>query len=610
MPKNSRKSSSQPPFSSTPRRHLRGSPVAHRTRRQISFVMAVQIGLCKICYRVLPDMQSLWDHIKSAHSPSAKQQCCLNSFPTEFHFDANLAKANAWEIFFGTTSCPQIKHSGSPVHGSEPVLNTSDQSCPMNKQCVLPDHSSEPDINTFDQSFDSVEKGLLTSFSQPTASVPDVSVVPSSDRCEPDQAGCQTVDAGSTIPSGLSHSWCAPIPVYTNPSAQLKGPEHSKSLPLNLISVQCDSPIWPQVENLPTVHTVCEIQAKTRSPPQPKSPDILEIVLGGDISLPESPDFVQLREAWLGKLNGSPPHPAFPPPSFAQVVAKKTIPTKNVLLPCNKCDRRFYTTHGLNAHVCKNQMTEGPGAPSKELISSGPPSKPKRPREPLPPRLRKKSVKTQSNAQVVCLFCEKPFKTLAALSQHSFVVHGELRNNVWAPHQLVLLRQPLTNSVLFCQIKLTPNPLHCSSVLNVDLTSYHRRPNLAVQYWCLSCQKRIVQPARHQCLKGASLFIRSSQGAWECEDCQFKASTKVGLDNHQKAHRREAAVLELPQLVIPEPSSKRAKKKKARLAPLSSGDPGVARLAPPAIPLAIDPPAPEQNEDLVEGRADLAVPTF
>ncbi|GFQ76245.1 retrovirus-related Pol polyprotein from type-1 retrotransposable element R2 [Trichonephila clavata] len=121
------------------------------------------------------------------------------------------------------------------------------------------------------------------------------------------------------------------------------------------------------------------------------------------------------------------------------------------------------------------------------------------------------------------------------------------------------------------------------------LTSFHRRPNLFVQYWCSSCRKRIVQPARHRCLKGASLVTRSSQGTWECEDCQFKASTKVGLDNHRKTHRREAAVLELPQLTVPETSSKKAKKKKARMAPLSSGDPGSARLAPPASPLAADP---------------------
>ncbi|GFQ89970.1 uncharacterized protein TNCT_333791 [Trichonephila clavata] len=867
MPKNSRKSCSQPAFSLTPRRHLRGSPIAHRTRRQISFLRAVQIGLCKICYRVLPDMQSLWDHIKSAHSPSAKQQCCLNSFPTEFHFDANLAKANAWEIFFGTTSCPQLKHNDSPACAAESVLNSPDPSCSPIKQCVSPEHSSVPDFSTLDLSLDAVEKGLMSSFSQPTASVPDVSVVPSSDRCVPDQVGSQTVDTGSPIPLGLSHSWCAPIPVYTNPSAQLKGPEHSKSLPLNLISVQCDSPISPtvsskqiqviasaqsecmpvepdspiaketggslsdlpcgvlssvaQVENLPTVHTVCEIQAKTRSPPQPKSPDILEIVLGGDISLPESPDFVQLREAWLGKLNGSPPHPAFPPPSFAQVVSKKASSAKNVLLPCNKCDRRFYTTHGLDAHVCKNQLSEDPSVPSKDLHSSGPPSKPKRPREPLPPRLRKKSVKTQT---VVCLFCEKQFKTLAALSQHSLVVHGEvaqqrvnstpgasvastsgkqcvstsgnastetpplfrcpecgfiakskkglfyhakeahkkpsppltvagtasdksstqlplsisgktiqislpvadiipcpfdqcrqtfatgnwdgacdrIKNHFANAHgtggcklyqfcslcrkgffenpvehsclkggyiiesapplpkrhtklacssstaetvtppvedliveRTVSVKQSFPSSPPVAGIDLhgdtlryffpTPQTMCCpvsgcshsfttkkwfttNTSIKRHLTSFHRRPNLFVQYWCSSCRKRIVQPARHRCLKGASLVTRSSQGTWECEDCQFKASTKVGLDNHRKTHRREAAVLELPQLTVPETSSKKAKKKKARMAPLSSGDPGSARLAPPASPLAADPPCPEQNEDTAEGRADLAVP--
>ncbi|GFQ70126.1 retrovirus-related Pol polyprotein from type-2 retrotransposable element R2DM [Trichonephila clavata] len=894
MPRNSRKSSSQPPFSSTPRRHFRGSPVAHRTRRQISFVRAVQIGLCKICHRVLPDTQSLWDHIKSAHSPSAKQQCCLNSFPTEFHFDANLAKANAWEIFFGTTSCPQLKHNDSPTCATEPVLNSPDPSCSPIKQCVSPEHSPVPVFSTLDLSLDAVEKGLMSSFSQPTARVSDVSVVPSGDCCVPDQVGSQTVDTGSPVPLGLSHSWCAPTSVYTLPSAQLKGSEHSKSLPLNLISVQCDSPIWPtvspvqtqvlapvqpectpldpdspiteitgeestsvlpcgdqasdaQIENLPTVHTVCEIQPKTRSPTQPKSPDILDIVLGGDISLPESPDFAQLKEAWPGELNGSPPHPAFSPPSYAAITANRRTPKRATLFFCVACDKKFYTQHGLQCHVCASAKTLPDTAACSQQKSV---SFSNRSLQALPPRLQRQQVTNlSSKTGVVCLFCERVFRSQAALAQHSRALHGvapqarepvaqcnsqivtPVRNSLPAPkpvkdaskvsplkcpdcdfvpvskkslfyhvkdkHQAkspplapnegpskapfindlplsfsgnVLqasfpmaaivpcpmqsctqnfattdwsnasssirahLREthsiPSPKTYLFCSLcssgffehpdehsclksgfilKFAPKPqrprmpvtldkppegiaplaeqmvksvasknqhvkpqvtrnrrakspvpknrqvpkttgvppspsgvdivddiirysfplprtLQCpvsrcthsfstrkwyttNTSLKRHLTSFHRRPNLAVQFWCSVCGKTIHQPAKHKCLLGASLVLESKGEQWACHECDFSATTKTGLDNHVKMHKREAAAAVLPRLDIPSSTVKKRKKTKAKLDPISSGDPGGAQLAPPAAPRVRNTAVPVTDDTVVSGRADVAVPT-
>ncbi|GFR02251.1 hypothetical protein TNCT_446581 [Trichonephila clavata] len=338
---------------STPRRHSRGSPVAHRTRRQISFARAVQIGLCKICFHVLPDTQSLWDHLKSSHSPSAKQQHCLDAFPTEYHINSILSKDNAWEIFFGTPSCPKLKKCASPIHCSEPAP-----------------HSSE-------QSRDAVVERLPAFFSQPTAPVPKGPVVPPVPRRESPQTGCQTLEAVSAIPSGLSRSWCAPVKVYTEPFCQTGSPVHSKSLPLCLVSIQRDSPIWPPVspiqlpnqvdlleanllfsdttgvlspsnENdivpavsapevlpLPTVSIICETPSpKGRSPPRSQSPNVLDIVLAGDISLPDSPDLVELKQVWPGKITGSPPHPAFPPPSYAAIVAKNTTSNRCPLFNC------------------------------------------------------------------------------------------------------------------------------------------------------------------------------------------------------------------------------------------------------------------------------------
>ncbi|GFQ96466.1 hypothetical protein TNCT_256191 [Trichonephila clavata] len=436
-------------WKSTPRRHSRGSPIAHRIRRQITFERAVQIGLCKICYRVLPETKSLWEHIKNSHSPSAKQQHCLNSFPAEFHIDFDLINSNAWEIFFGTSRFPVNKSGDSLTHCSEPGL---------------PIH---------DQSSDAAEKGLPTSHSQPTACLPGISVAPPPVSCVQAQTVSESAPADSVKPTGLSLSWCAPVQVYSDTASQPKGSELSKSLPFNLISLQHNSPIWPPVSpvrsqspevptlvatspsfetsstpqpvchsdvfhspnlvppsdqtvGLPTVVTICEIPSKTPSPPTLQSPNILDIVLGGDISLPDSPDLVSLKEAWPGELNGSPTHPAFPPPSYAAVAARSRTPTRATLFFCVSCDKKFYTQHGLHYHVCAGakSVPDASGSKSSRLaqkdktFSNGS-------RQTLPPRFqRSKQPISSTETRIVCLFCEREFKSRAALSQHSRALHG------------------------------------------------------------------------------------------------------------------------------------------------------------------------------------------
>ncbi|GFQ73020.1 retrovirus-related Pol polyprotein from type-1 retrotransposable element R2 [Trichonephila clavata] len=738
-----RKSFSQPSYSSTPRRHSRGSPVAHRTRRQISFARAVQIGLCKICHRVLPGTQSLWDHLNTSHSPSPRQQYCLDAFPKEFHIKDLLSKEYDWLTPFRKSSVSLITQGGTPSHGPDPVSTIQD---PLG---------------------DAAEKGLLTPRSQPLTGVSGELAPSPTVSCIQDQLVCETLPTVPSKTGGLSSSWCAPVQVYSSPIVHRKCSELSQSLPLNLITIQHKSPIWPPVspvqcleapapvteihseapcvspnaglpvaEDSPSVSpgqpviissvtTICEIPPKTRSTPSPQSPDILDIVLAGDISLPDSPDVTSLREAWPGKLNGSPPHPAFPPPSFAQhslvvhgevaqqrvnsapgasVVStsgkqcvstssnvgtetpplfrcpecgfiakskkglfyhtkeahKKPSPPLAVagttsiksttqlplsisgkmiqislpvadIIPCpfDQCRQTFATgnwdgvcdrikNHFANAHgtggcklyqfcsLCRKGFFENPVEHSclkgGYIIESAPP---------LPKRHTKLAC-SSSTAETVAPPVEDLIVERTVSVKQSFPssppvdgidLHGDtLRYFFPTP-------QTMCCPVSGCSHSFTTKKWFTTNTsIKRHLTSFHRRPNLFVQYWCSSCRKRIVQPARHRCLKGASLVTRSSQGTWECEDCQFKASTKVGLDNHRKTHRREAAVLELPQLTVPETSSKKAKKKKARMAPLSSGDPGSARLAPPASPLAADPPCPDQNEDTAEGRADLAVP--
>ncbi|GFR14263.1 hypothetical protein TNCT_423401, partial [Trichonephila clavata] len=310
-----------------------------------------------------------------SHSPSARQQHCLDAFPTEFHINALLSKKYAWDTFFRKSSAPLITQGGTPSHGPDPVSTIQD---PLG---------------------DAAEKGLLTSSSQPLTCVSGEPATSPPVSCVQDQSDCETFPTGSSKTSGLSRSWCAPVQVYSDPVVHRKCSELSQSLPLNLISLHHNSPIWPPVSPvqcleasalvakthteapgvcpnaglpvvdgspsvspgqpvaLPSVITICEIPPKKRSPPSPQSPNILDIVLAGDISLPDSPDVVSLKEAWPGELNGSPPHPAFPPPSYAAVTAKKQTPKRATLFFCVACDKKFYTQHGLHCHVCAGAKT-------------------------------------------------------------------------------------------------------------------------------------------------------------------------------------------------------------------------------------------------------------
>ncbi|GFQ96464.1 retrovirus-related Pol polyprotein from type-1 retrotransposable element R2 [Trichonephila clavata] len=145
--------------------------------------------------------------------------------------------------------------------------------------------------------------------------------------------------------------------------------------------------------------------------------------------------------------------------------------------------------------------------------------------------------------------------------------------------------------------------------LKRHLTSYHRRPNLFVQFWCSACGKVIHQPAKHKCLQGASLVIDSKAEQWACHECDFSATTKTVLDNHSKSHKRAAVAAVMPKLAIPSSTASKNKKRKSRLDPISTGDPGGAQLAPPAVPQAQNVVVQIEDDAVAGGRADVAVPT-
>ncbi|GFQ96477.1 hypothetical protein TNCT_256241 [Trichonephila clavata] len=115
------------------------------------------------------------------------------------------------------------------------------------------------------------------------------------------------------------------------------------------------------------------------------------------------------------------------------------------------------------------------------------------------------------------------------------------------------------------------------------MSTVHRMPNKLVEFWCTVCSRRISKkPANHKCLVEIGLtHHRGDHGEWPCTECDFIATTKDGLHNHTKSHRRREVEDKMVPLRLPvKPSTRKANKKK-KLAPLSTGEPGEMSLAPP-----------------------------
>ncbi|GFY56666.1 hypothetical protein TNIN_467861 [Trichonephila inaurata madagascariensis] len=129
-----------------------------------------------------------------------------------------------------------------------------------------------------------------------------------------------------------------------------------------------------QIPSTPSA-TNCEGPPQTDASPQPTpdeinacgppreqdSPSILDIILGGESSTqmeaedsvpPVQSDLIELTETWKDKLTGSPPKPAFSPPSYAKVARRGAAKVASVakLWSCSNCPKKFYTEKGATDH--------------------------------------------------------------------------------------------------------------------------------------------------------------------------------------------------------------------------------------------------------------------
>ncbi|GFQ93562.1 hypothetical protein TNCT_476331 [Trichonephila clavata] len=512
---------------STPRRHSRGSPVAHRTRRQISFRRAVELGLCKMCFRTFPSPQTLWNHLRDFHASSPRREHCLNAFPLEYHFYSNDASAALVdrEFFFGPGRLFSNQPSGLPTHCSEPVspatsphdiqidltergllLETTNNVLSLSRSLSsLVEIGKSQRVNDVCLRSTSLPSGLdaskVVSSPLPPLSlrqnhrpcelsllVEDASKVSLFHPCElslcaedaiaihdqvslvpvlhGEQLNCQSASpADPTVPTcestrAGSPSLCvgnpddAPSSSYQQDSRLQKSfvkKVNRKALSQDQDSASaCPAPLVTTIEFSQSAKTSRPVvPGGSKSP----SPNILDIVLAGDISIPSSPELLSLVAEWGDRITGSPPGPAFPGPTYAQVAAKASegLTKRATLLSCEKCSRKFYTESGLKVHSCFSpkavgrssvgqvDSAKGDVAPQPRHGSQRSSGRVKR--LVLPPSTTQTEVEANSvpvqkvsgqvslkkvapPAKFKCQFCEKPFRTEAGRVTHIAKVHG------------------------------------------------------------------------------------------------------------------------------------------------------------------------------------------
>ncbi|GFR24058.1 retrovirus-related Pol polyprotein from type-1 retrotransposable element R2, partial [Trichonephila clavata] len=144
------------------------------------------------------------------------------------------------------------------------------------------------------------------------------------------------------------------------------------------------------------------------------------------------------------------------------------------------------------------------------------------------------------------------------------------------------------------------------------MTTVHRMPNKQVEFWCTVCSRRIAKkPANHKCLVDIGLtHHRGDHGEWPCPECDFVATTKNGLQNHAKSHRRREVEDKMVPLRLPVRPRTRKAIRRRKLEPLSTGEPGEMPLAPPPdSPQAVTHTTAEEDADTARGeRIDVRHP--
>ncbi|GFT53717.1 retrovirus-related Pol polyprotein from type-1 retrotransposable element R2 [Trichonephila clavipes] len=136
----------------------------------------------------------------------------------------------------------------------------------------------------------------------------------------------------------------------------------------------------------------------------------------------------------------------------------------------------------------------------------------------------------------------------------------------------------------YCPHSFTAKKWHTTKAsIMRHLRWFHRMKNPTAEHWCGICQSRIHnQPATHPCLRHG-LFLKpmfKTKSDWECQECDFVATSQLGLRNHAVTHKRgQLEDKGTPINILPGPKQRKRNRQK-KLGPLSSGEPGDLQLAP------------------------------
>ncbi|GFR02262.1 hypothetical protein TNCT_446621 [Trichonephila clavata] len=261
--------------------------------------------------------------------------------------------------------------------------------------------------------------------------------------------------------------------------------------------------------------------------------------------------------------------PSLPPPSDTQT--------------CHKCGSTTTTRKGMVYHMLQ---VHGVPLPKKQR----------------PGNSQDTSVAHQ-NPEVVGLQMES-----ISICTPGVIIHGQtLRYTFPIPHEV---KCPIVN----CKHTFRTQKWYTTNTsLKRHLTAVHRLPHLQMEPWCAHCSTRLrTAPAAHPCFKNSSLMQGGTrEGTWSCADCDFVATTRNGLLNHAKVHKRARLREDIPPLLIPLDPKTRRRNKRKKLASLTTGQPGDTPLASPAIdlPASEDLSREEENATRWRERIDVLEPS-
>ncbi|GIX94483.1 retrovirus-related Pol polyprotein from type-1 retrotransposable element R2, partial [Caerostris darwini] len=134
------------------------------------------------------------------------------------------------------------------------------------------------------------------------------------------------------------------------------------------------------------------------------------------------------------------------------------------------------------------------------------------------------------------------------------------------------------------------------------LRVFHNLPITSSRLGCRMCGSVICKPIKkHACFVDIEPYAPHFSSQWQCDSCQMSFPSALSLRNHLDGHKRAGLRADAPQLSLPNSTSKKSRRKRAKHRPtVDIGEPSVvhdsnAVLAQPIDqePLNIDRIVPE-----------------